>query len=223
MSVEVATFTLPGPLVGVGVDVVENGRVSERVAARIFTDDERPRFDLRREIPFCAREAVLKAVGGPGVLGAPLSDMPIAWVGARLRFVPGPKYRAIMASRGVLDVRLTLHAVLDDHTVVSALALGDGPPARVRLAWALHPVEGATDEGLTALERERAGGRPPSLATRQAARRAGRLLLGETPFDVAGGRDEPPFVVSSATAFVALAHEATWAVALVGHVPQPAR
>ncbi len=210
-----ATLSLSGPLVGVGVDIVENGRVSARVAARIFTATEREAFSGRREVPFAGREAVLKAVGGPGVLGAPLREMCIAWDDGRLRLDPGPRYQAIMAGRGVAEVRLALLALDEDHTLVSCVAAGLGAPEDVRVAWALRAVGEADEERLSPTERAAARGRPASIATRCAAREAGSLVFGGASFDVAGGIDLPPTIASARAGFVSLAHEKRLAVALV--------
>lgn len=212
---ENATLRLPGPLAGVGIDVLVRGRVSTRLAERRFSGDEQRIFAEARDIPFAAREAVLKAVGGPGILGAPLREMPVAWDGGALVFRPGPKYQAVLDERNVQGVRLIHVAARDDHVIVVGLAWRSGDETAVRVAWALVPLALADEGKLTSEEVAFARTRPhppASIGTRHAARLAAESL-GLTFARVTGGGDDPPRLDGAPGVHVSLGHEDELAVA----------
>jgi phosphopantetheinyl transferase (holo-ACP synthase) len=214
---ESATLRLPGPLVGVGIDVLVRGRVSTRLAERRFAVDEQRTFAEARDVPFAAREAVLKAVGGPGILGAPLRDMPVAWEGGALVFRPGPRYRAVLDERGVRGVKLIHVAARDDHVIVVGLAWADGAEAPASVAWSLVPIMLGDDSLLTPHERAFTATRPhprASVATRHAARLAAKTL-GVTYVQVIGGGDDPPKLEGAPGVHLSLGHEDELAVAAV--------
>lgn len=211
-----ARVPLAGPLVGAGIDLVARGRVSQLVARGKFSDAEVVAFAECLELPFAAREAVLKAVGGPGVLGAPLREMVFTWDAGRLRFVPGPAYQRILDERGVAALHVVSIAAREDHVMVCAFASGQGEPTTIASAWALVPVDGAGADELTEAERTFARARPqplPSIATRRAARHALSLLAIEGA-EVVGGGDTPPRLTGTA-AHLSLSHEREVACALV--------
>ncbi|MCC6646221.1 MAG: 4'-phosphopantetheinyl transferase superfamily protein [Polyangiaceae bacterium] len=223
MTSAVAEVSLAGPLSGVGVDVVSIGRVSARLARAKFSAEEVERFRGRRELPFAAREAVLKAVGGPGILRAPLRDMVVEWSAGALRLRPGPAYREVMRREGVASVRLAVLAVSPAHVVVTALAARDGPPSRVRVAYATEPVPSAADD-LDDDERAACLSRPDpraSAAARMAAHAAGRLLFAGATLRVRAPRDRAPEALGAPTpTWLSLAHERDLAIALLAH-PTP--
>lgn len=218
MTPAVAEVSLDGPLHGIGVDVVTRGRVSARLARAKFSDAEVERFRGRRELPFAAREATLKAVGGPGILRAPLRDMVVEWERGALALRPGAAYRRVMDAAGVSAVRLAALAISGDHVVVTALATRPGSPTRVRLAYATSSVPAAEDD-LDDRERAECASRPDpraSAAARVAAHAACFALTGETGARVHAPRDEPPTLSStSERAWLSLAHERDLAIALV--------
>ena len=217
VEVESAEFALEGGLRGVGIDVLARGRVSLRLAERRYTERERAAFAEARDVPFAAREAVIKAVGGAGVLGAPLREIELAWEGGRLVLRPGPRYRDIMTAEGVASVRLFDIAARHDHVIVGCLAASDAPPSRVRVAWALVAVDGADETTLSPEEAAFARTRPTpraSIATRNAAHAAARALGLADP-RVIGGGDDPPRLAGVTGAHLSLAHEDHLAAALV--------
>ncbi len=79
-------------VIGVGTDVVDVGRVDallardplgQRFRTRVFTASERQDCERRRRCAesyagrFAAKEAVIKALGGPGVWGFPWQEIEI--------------------------------------------------------------------------------------------------------------------------------------------------
>lgn len=219
MTAGVATVSLDGPLHGVGVDIVSRGRVSARLATAKFSEGEVELFRGLRELPFAAREAVLKAVGGPGILRAPLKQMVVEWEGGSLALRPGDAYRRVMDAEGVSSVRLAVLAISELHVVVTALALRTGEPARARLSYATAVPPASLPDELDDIERAECLSRPDprtSAAARLAAHAAYRALADGEMARVRAPRDEPPRLAgTTAPAWVSLAHERDLAVALV--------
>ncbi len=220
MTTAVTELLLDGPLHGVGVDVVSRGRVSARLARAKFSEAELERFRGRRELPFAAREAVLKAVGGPGILRAPLREMVVAWDRGALTLRPGEAYRQVMQREGVTAARLAVLAISPAHVVVTSLATRAGPPVRARLAYATRGIPVAdADDDLDERERAECESRPDpraSIAARVAAHAACLALTGDASARVHAPRDQRPALVGTPErVWLSLAHERDLAVALV--------
>jgi phosphopantetheinyl transferase (holo-ACP synthase) len=99
-------LVLPGRAAGLGVDFVAAGRVSTRLAERHFSARERATYP--RALCFATREAVIKAVGGVGIPGAPLLEMELSHdpaTGAP-RFVAGARYLPVLEKKLVQSVAL---------------------------------------------------------------------------------------------------------------------
>lgn len=210
------TLSLPGPARGLGVDLVRRGRVTARLAERHFTPEERA--TLSPDLAFAVREAVIKAVGGVGIPGAPLGDMVAKREGAGLGFVPGPRYLPVLAQKQVLAVRL--QELPFDDVGVLAIACGAGSPCEVRLAVCLARAALADRDHLTEEERAIVDGRHdplPSIANRLAVRTAGRLLGLAAGLTVSGGGAVRPGLVGAEIqgALVSLGHEGDFGVAAV--------
>lgn len=214
----VRAILLPGPPRGLGIDVVADGRVSERLAARHFTPAERSSFS--RDLPFAAREAVVKAVGGVGVPGAPLLDMAIARVDGALVFVPGPRYVPVLARKAVARVHLEELSFSPPWPMcgVLAVACGQGEPHPAVFAVVVRRQASNDLSRLNDEEHRVVRGRhdpSPSIANRVAAREAARLLgiAGEVSVD--GGGGTRPSLRGAADFLLSLGHEGDLGVAAV--------
>lgn len=207
---------LPGPALGLGVDLVRRGRVSDRVARRYFSEDERAALSADRA--FAVREAVIKAVGGVGIPGAPLGDMGAKRMGDALIFAPGPRYLPVLAQKRVADVLLD-ELPFDDIGVL-AIACGAGGPCDVDVAVCLAEAELGDAARLTDEEREVVGSRHDpraSIANRLAVRAAGHALGAPATLSVRGGGALRPALVGAGIegALVSLGHEGVFGVAAV--------
>jgi phosphopantetheinyl transferase (holo-ACP synthase) len=210
----VASLVLPGPPRGLGVDLVGRGRVSARLAERHFAVHERD----RPELAFAVREAVIKAVGGVGIPGAPLADMGAERRGETLVFVPGPRYAPVLARKRVAHVVLLVLPF--DEAGVLAIACGEGEPTEARCAVCLERAVLGDADRLGPAERTSVLARfdpLPSIANRLAARTAARLLGVNAAVSVEGGGALRPELAGDGLdgALLSLGHERDWGVAAV--------
>lgn len=207
---------LPGPALGLGVDLVRRGRVSDRVAQRYFSAEERA--SLTADLAFAVREAVIKAVGGVGIPGAPLGDMGATRAGDALRFVPGPRYLPVLAQKQVTAVEL--YELPFDDVGVLAVACGAGAPCAVSIAVCLARADLADLASLTDEERGVVESRHDpraSIANRLAVRLAARALGASQSLSVRGGGAQRPALVGAESegGLVSLGHEGDFGVAAV--------
>ena len=213
-------LALPGPPVGLGVDLVARGRVTERLAARHFSEEERA--TMSADLAFAVREAVIKAVGGVGIPGAPLADMAARRTEAGLVFAPGTRYLPVLARKGVAFVVLVeLPLPAHRHLVgVLAIACGAGGPRAARAAVCLSRATLDDLAVLTSEERavvEERHDPVASIANRVAVRVAGKLLGAAGTLSVRGGGALRPVLLGAETpgALVSLGHEGDFGVAAV--------
>jgi holo-[acyl-carrier protein] synthase len=100
-------------IVGIGVDVCNVARFAEslrrtpELALRLFTDAERDRGDASLAARFAAKEALAKALGGPGGLGWHDAEVVSAESG-RPSLVLRGSVAAVAGSLGVSSVHLSL-------------------------------------------------------------------------------------------------------------------
>ena len=215
-------LALPGRTLGLGVDLVARGRVTDRLAQRHFTEEERA--TLSADLAFAVREAVIKAVGGVGIPGAPLVDMAARRIGSSLVFAPGPRYLPVLASKGVAEVVLVELPLADrsdlDVIGVLAIACGSGGAGRARTAVCLAHARPDDLAALTPEERSVVDGRHdplPSIANRLAVRAAGRALGVRGELSVRGGGALRPTLAGAEIegGLVSLGHERDFGVAAV--------
>ena len=136
--------------VGVGIDLCDSTRLTdirERWRGRtdrVFSRDELEAFPGSAiAIPWAAREAVVKALGVPGMLGSPLVEMCVHRTAkGTLRYAPGPRARAVMKAASVAEISLH-HTTIADVILVIALAQREpqgialGPQ---RVVWGCLPA-----------------------------------------------------------------------------------
>jgi phosphopantetheinyl transferase (holo-ACP synthase) len=190
-----------GPAVGVGVDVCPWARL-ERAPARwrgraerIFSAQEQRDFEGSLAIPWAAREAVLKALGLPSVLGAPLAQMRVerAEEVDGLRYAPTGSALRVLQDRGL---RITLRAwQLEEVAIV--LALSEEPTSQL--------------SGLCSIRAERVSG-DLSVEARRTAQRAAETAANATGVSIqtgkwTGGRDRPPQWGGLPSAQISLSHD----------------
>lgn len=207
----------PAAVAGVGIDLCDPARLRDaqgrprRGLARVVPPSERRAFPgPGLALPWAGREAVLKALGLPGVLGAPLEAMHLARdAGGRLVYRPATPGREPMDRRGVDRVVLG-EAWIAGRALVVAVALAlDAPPRTLR--WGCLPDEGA-----------------PSRAARRAVAAALRDRgLRDAAEDLAwsgGGREAPRLLVAGRSVPVSLTHDGglgAGVVALAARSPTP--
>lgn len=123
------------PTTGLGVDIVEVGRMeqilqrSPRFAYRVFTDDERAycedhhRPAVRYATHFAAKEAVLKALGTGFAEGIAFTDVEVTHdeKGKPLALLHG-RARHIAESLGILEIPLSLSRT-NETAVANAIAV----------------------------------------------------------------------------------------------------
>ncbi len=201
-------------IAGIGIDLCPPARMAqarERWGTRaraIFSPAELDAFPGGElAVPWAAREAALKAVGLPSVLGAPLGDFRVVPAAdGRLAFDLGPAARAALEARGLATLALAVTRVAG---VVLALATAHAPGAAPHaIAWGALPARGA-----------------PSATARAAALLALRPLLPAADPAAAtwtGGADRAPALAlpGGPPILVSLTHDGGLAAAAVA-VPAP--
>jgi phosphopantetheinyl transferase (holo-ACP synthase) len=201
------TWSVAGA-VGVGVDVCPYARLERSAGAwrgrakRIFSPEEHERFGDRLALPWAAREAVLKALSMPSVLGAPLREMTVSPTddGAGLVYAPTGEARAALVARGLqVALRTWEH---EGAAIVAAVASQHGAPTG------------------TACLRVIPDGGKPSETARRAAEAALRSMADavEAPRSGPsweGGGDRPPQWLGQPEALVSVSHDAGQSAALV--------
>lgn len=216
MWIVTGELLLGGPARGLGVDFVGAGRVSERLARRHFSERERQEYPAA--LCFATREAVIKAVGGVGIPGAPLRDMELSHdpVSGEPRFVAGARYMPVLERKAVASVALAALSggpvrASSSAAVVTTrsearpegmLAVAVGAPGVGQVTchvarWAVASTSGRLEDlsSLGEVERRIVCGRAdplPSIANRLAARHAAAALGLVGAFSVRGGGTERP-------------------------------